>query len=128
MTSVGIEIWDLWFPEAGATGLPFARGRLEQTEVLWVHAAPASLDVTVRDAEDRVVGRGEGLKRVGERVLLTRLRRQRDRIEREDRWPTQADLGSPVILPGGEVGSLIAWWNAEDGSEWRWQVELYNHR
>ena len=45
----------------------------------------------------------------------------------EDRWPTAADLGAPVIMPGGEVGILIAWWNAEDGSEWRWQVELYNH-
>jgi hypothetical protein len=32
-----------------------------------------------------------------------------------------------VILPGGEVGTLIRWWNTEDGSEWRWQVEFYNH-
>jgi hypothetical protein len=33
-----------------------------------------------------------------------------------------------VVLPGGEVGILLAWWNAEDGSEWRWQVEFYNQR
>src|SRR5260370_23500986 len=33
-------LWDLWYPEAGATGVPFARGRLNPTEVLWVHAAP----------------------------------------------------------------------------------------
>ncbi len=33
-----------------------------------------------------------------------------------------------VILPGREVGQLLQWWNAEDGSEWRWQVEFYNHR
>ena len=26
------------------------------------------------------------------------------------------------------VGRIVAWWNADDGSEWRWQVELYNHR
>jgi hypothetical protein len=31
-----------------------------------------------------------------------------------------------VILPGGEVGILKAWWNAEDRKEWRWHVELYN--
>jgi len=31
-------------------------------------------------------------------------------------------------VPGGEVGILTAWWNAEDGSSWRWQVEFYNHR
>jgi hypothetical protein len=51
-----------------------------------------------------------------------------DRITREDFWPTQSDVGQLVILPGGEVGQLIRWWNAEDGSEWRWQVEFYNHR
>jgi hypothetical protein len=122
------ETWDLWFPEAGATGLPVARGRLDPTDVLWAHAVPAVLDVTVRDAEDRVVARGQGLERAGERFPLTRLARRGNTVVREDRWPTQADLGAPVIMPGGEVGVLIAWWNAADGSEWRWQVELYNHR
>lgn len=122
-----METWDLWYPEAGATGLPFARGRIDPTTVLWVHAAPPSLAVTVRDADERVVARGEPLRRQGERLPLTRLARRGDAVEREDRWPTQADLGSLVILPGGEVGRLIAWWNAEDGSEWRWQVEFYNH-
>ncbi len=122
-----MEIWDLWFPEAGATGLPFARGRLDTTNVLWAHAVPPNLDVTVRDDQDRVVATGKGLKRAGERFPLTRLSRRGDAIVREDRWPTQADLGAPVIMPGGEVGILIAWWNAEDGSEWRWRVELYNH-
>ena len=123
-----METWDLWFPEAGATGLPVARGRLDATQVLWAHAVPAVLDVTVRDGEERVVAKGQGLERSGERFPLTRLARRAETVVREDRWPTQADLGSPVIMPGGEVGILIAWWNAEDGSEWRWQVELYNHR
>jgi hypothetical protein len=49
-------------------------------------------------------------------------------VRREDRWPTQADLGSLVILPGGEVGVLTAWWNADDGSAWRWSVEFSNRR
>ena len=44
------------------------------------------------------------------------------------RWPHDGDLGALVLLPGGEAGTLQAWWNAADGSEWRWQVELYNHR
>jgi hypothetical protein len=122
-----MESWDLWYPDAGATGLPFARGRLDPTDVLWVHAAPPSLNVTVRDGEERVVARGEQLERAGKRFPLTRLFRRGAAVEREDRWPTQADLGSLVILPGGEVGRLTAWWNADDGSEWRWQVELYNH-
>ncbi len=122
-----MQTWDLWFPDAGATGLPFARGRMDSTDVLWVHAAPPSLNVTVRDAEERVLTSGENLPRVGKRLPLTRLVRCGDSVEREDRWPTQADLGALVILQGGEVGRLIAWWNADDGSEWRWQVEFYNH-
>jgi hypothetical protein len=122
-----METWDLWYPEAGATGLPFARGRIDPADVLWVHAAPPTLAVTVRDAEGQVTARGEPLRRQGERRPLTRLARRGDAVEREDRWPTEADLGALVILPGGEVGRLTAWWNAEDGSEWRWQVEFYNH-
>jgi hypothetical protein len=82
--------------------------------------------VTVRDEHGQVVASGNNLERTGERLPLTRLQRQGNQIQRADRWPTDADLGAMVILPGGEVGRLTAWWNAEDGSEWRWQVEFYN--
>ena len=123
-----VHTWELWYPEAGATGLPFARGRLDPTDVLWVHAAPPILAATVRDADDRIVAQASALKRAGERLPLTRLVRLGTTLVREDRWPTQQDLGALVILCGGEVGRLIAWWNADDGSEWRWQLELYNHR
>jgi len=122
------ETWELSYPEAASTGLPFARGRMDPTDVLWVHAAPPVLDVVVSDAGDRAVARGDSLARSGERFPMTRLSRAGDRVAREDRWPDQRDLGSRVILPGGEVGTLKAWWNAGDGSEWRWQVEFYNHR
>ncbi|MDQ2998962.1 MAG: hypothetical protein M3R61_18170 [Chloroflexota bacterium] len=44
-----IEIWDLWFPEAAARGLLFARGRLQATDLLLAHAAPANLRVDVVD-------------------------------------------------------------------------------
>jgi hypothetical protein len=125
--ALGVETWDLWFPDAGSTGLAFARGRVDPTDVLWVHAAPPNLAVIVRDGEERVIARGQQLQRAGERLPLTRLSRVGGRIAREDRWPTQRDLGDLVILPGGEVGRLTSWWNAEDGSEWRWQVEFYNH-
>jgi hypothetical protein len=58
---------------------------------------------------------------------MARLVKHGQQIERTDIWPEQDDIGRPV-LPGGEVGLLRAWWNAEDGSEWRWSVEFYNHR
>jgi hypothetical protein len=122
-----LQTWELWYPGAAATGLPFARGRLDPTEVLWVHSAPKKLDVTVRGFDDRVVARGL-TSRDGPYLPMTRLSIADGAMLREDRWPTESDLGSLVILAGGEVGTLISWWNAEDGSEWRWLVELYNHR
>jgi hypothetical protein len=123
-----VQTWELWYPAAAATGLPFARGRLGPTDVLWVHAAPETLAVTVRDGDERVVARADDLKRVGAQLPTTRLAVDGGRLIREDRFPTDADLGTRIILPGGEVGTLVAWWNAPDGSEWRWRIELYNHR
>jgi hypothetical protein len=121
------QIWDLWYPNAAAQGLAFARGRLDATDVLLVHAAPETLDVVVRDDNGNLLAQGKNLARTAERPMA-RLTVRGDRIEREDLWPTAEDRDRPVILPGGEVGILLGWWNAEDGSEWRWQVEFYNHR
>jgi hypothetical protein len=121
-----LHTWELYYPEAAATGLPFAR-RIDPTDVVWVHSAPSQLAVTVRQGDDRVIARGEPLERRGDKFPMTRLTRAGDSTHREDRFPTQADLGLLVLLPGGEAGHLRAWWNADDGSEWRWQVEFYNH-
>jgi hypothetical protein len=128
MTTHELQTWELWYPAAGATGLEFARGRIDPTSVLWVHAAPDRLAVTVRSGDDRVTARGEPLERQGRPYPMTRLSVEGDAVKREDRWPTDADLGALVILPGGEVGVLTAWWNAEDGSAWRWSVEFSNRR
>lgn len=122
-----IEIWDLWYPQAAATGLSFARGRLDATEVVLVHAPPPMLTVEVRSEDGSRLARGVDLPQTGNRPMA-RLTRRGDTITREDLWPLPEDTGSLVILPGGEVGVLVQWWNAEDGSEWRWQVEFYNHR
>lgn len=123
-----MQTWEVWYPEAAANGLLVARGRLDATTTLWLHSAPPTLAVTVRDADDRPLASGEGLARAGEQLPMTRLWVAGGEVRREDRWPTDADLGSLVLLPGGEVGTLTAWWHAEDGSEWRWGVEFYNHR
>jgi hypothetical protein len=120
--------WELYYPEAAATGLPLARARIAPADVVWVHAAPPVLAATLREDDDRVIARGEPLARVGPYVPMTRLVRRGDAIVREDRWPTDADLGGVVILPGGEAGILKRWWNASDGSEWRWTVEFANRR
>ena len=121
------EIWDLWYPGAAAQGLPFARGRLDATGVLLVHAAPDVLDVDVRGDQGERLASARGLRRTDDRPMA-RLTRQGTEITREDCWPTSQDIDLPVLLPGGEVGILRRWWNADDGSEWRWTIELYNHR
>ena len=50
----------------------------------------------------------------GHRALLVALPVDRP----EGGWPSQQYLDRLVIQPGGE---------AEDRSEWRWQIEFYNH-
>ena len=128
MTSLArIQIWDLWFPQAGATGTPFARGRLDATNILLVHAPPPMLTVEVRSPTGHQLAMSADLPQTADRPMA-RLTRRGTKITREDLWPIAKDIGRMVILPGGEVGQLLGWWNAADGSEWRWQVEFYNHR
>lgn len=122
-----LQIWDLWYSKAAATGLPFARGRLDETNVLLVHAPPPVLTVEVRSESGQRLAHAKDLEQTADRPMA-RLSIQEDRIIREDVWPEQSDIGQVVMLPGGEVGNLLSWWNAEDGSEWRWQVEFYNQR
>ena len=59
---------------------------------------------------------------------VARLTRTGATITRADVWPTEAEYGRPVILAGGEVGLLRAWWTALDQSAWRWSLEFYNRR
>jgi len=94
---------------------------------LLVHAAPAELNVTVRDMSGGVVAQGAGLRR-GQPGPMSYLVRDGSAIALEDGWPTEADIGRVVLLPGGEAGILKRWWHADDKIEWRWQVEFYNHR
>ncbi|MBI4317359.1 MAG: hypothetical protein HY675_02620 [Chloroflexi bacterium] len=124
---MGIEIWDLWYPNAAAQGLSFCRGRMSSSDAVLVHAAPDSLRVEVRLDDGRLLAFGYQLRRAGPYYPMTRLRRNGSRIHREDGWPIEEDIGRPVLLPGGEIGILLEWWNAADGSEWRWRVEFYNH-
>jgi hypothetical protein len=118
--------WDLRNPDGGMLGLEFARGVAEATDCMLVHALPERVTVTVTDEAGRVVARGQELSHPDSRPMA-RLLVRGDRVERENVWPDASDNGRPVILPGGEVGVLLSWWNAADGSEWRWQVEFSNH-
>lgn len=116
------RIWEIRCPEGGTAGSEFARATLgaEVSSVL-VHAPPDSIDVEVRGPDRTVVARSAGL-RAGASTPMARLRIEGERIVREQFWPDEADLGSVVILPGGEAGELRSWWHADDHRSWRWQV------
>jgi hypothetical protein len=117
--------WVLWYPQAAATGLLLGRGRIDPTGELLVHAAPPVLTVEVFDEQGNRVAYGKDLPATLDSPIC-RLRRSGMEVTREDIWPGEAELGMLVLLPGGEVGTLINWWHAPDFKEWRWQVELYN--
>ncbi|HZC76608.1 MAG TPA: hypothetical protein VE258_02600, partial [Ktedonobacterales bacterium] len=108
-----LQIWDLWIPDVAAVGISFARGRLAATDMLLVHAAPQKLTVEVVDERGVRVARGQNLPRTSD-TPIARLRRAGDTVTRADIWPSEADYGVPVLLAGGEVGRLTAWWNAPD--------------
>ncbi|GAC1341090.1 MAG: hypothetical protein NVSMB29_11000 [Candidatus Dormibacteria bacterium] len=127
MTDQDTLIWDLWIPDAASQGVSFARGWMQQRERVWVHAAPANLRVEVIDAGGSRVAFGDQLKRSAD-TPMSLLTVTGDTVARDDRWPTADDLGTLVILPGGEVGTIVEWWNDQAQQEWRWRVEFYNHR
>ncbi len=128
MSDHKVETWDLWYPRAGATGISFARGRIaEGVNTLLVHAAPQSVTVTIYGDAGQRLAQGQELAATDD-TPICRLTRCGAYMRREDIWPGEQEIGALVILPGGEVGTLRAWWHAADHSEWRWQLELYNRR
>jgi hypothetical protein len=88
---------------------------------------PDVIAVEVYDEARSLVARGLNLTRTLDSPMC-RLRIVNNAVTREDLWPTDADIGTVVLLAGGEAGVLKSWWNALDHSEWRWTLELYNKR
>lgn len=121
------DTWTIWFPGAGAAGLLVARAQIRRASRVLLHAAPDTIDVEVTNARGRRIGTAKNLRRTRESPICL-LTRDHSIVVREDVWPATHDTGLPVILPGGEAGVLLAWWNSDDESEWRWIVELYNRK
>jgi hypothetical protein len=115
----------VWYPKAAATGLLLARCLVDQAEAVLLHAAPDPLTVEVTREDGRRLAYGQDLPATLESPMC-RLARQGEHITRTDLWPGPDELGTLVLLPGGEAGVLKAWWHAADRRESRWQVEFYN--
>jgi hypothetical protein len=120
-----LQYWEAWYPKAAATGVLIGRGRIDPVDQLLLHSPPEVLTVEVSDRHGNRLAYGKDLPQTLDSPMC-RLRREGDRVTREDFWPTDADHGLLVLLPGGEVGTLVEWWNAPDRKEWRWRVEFYN--
>jgi hypothetical protein len=108
-------VWDMRNPDGAAMGLEFARGSSAPTDRMLGHAVPERVNVVVRDEEGTVVARGEDLRDDSASTPMSRFTLRDGGVERRNVWPGEDDLETPVILPGGEVGILKAWWNALDG-------------
>lgn len=121
-----MESWDVWSTDGASQGLSFALGKMDAADSAWVHAPPESVRVEVRHADGTRRAFADGLRRQGERLPMCFLTIDGATVVRKDAWPSNADIGLPVILPGGEIGILRSWWNAPDHKEWRWTVEFYN--
>jgi hypothetical protein len=121
-----VNMWEIRNPDGGATGLEVARARMAPHEEVLGHALPERVDVEVFDGSRAFVAAGADL-RSDISSPIARLTIRDGAVGRENVWPDGSDLGKPVILPGGEVGILKAWWHAEDRSAWRWTLELSNH-
>src|SRR4051812_49941259 len=104
-------------------GLEFARGVSAPTDVMLAHALPERVDVVVRDENDQVVARGEGLEHP-ESTPIARLRVDGRSVTRENVWPDDSDIGRLVILPGGEIGTVCEWSHAEDHGSWRSEGQI----
>jgi hypothetical protein len=99
---------------------------MEEHDHVLGHALPERVDVEVTDGDGNLIARARGLAHDAV-TPMSRLDLRDGAIERANVWPDESDLGKPVILPGGEVGILREWWNADDHSAWRWVIELSNH-
>jgi hypothetical protein len=127
MTKDALEYWEVWDPRAAATGVLIARGQMDHTDSVILHAAPDVATVEISDSRGTRLAYGADLQRT-QQSPMCRFRRQGSSITREDIWPQEEDVGSVVLLPGGEAGILKGWWHADDRMEWRWEVEFYNSR
>jgi hypothetical protein len=119
-------VWELRNPDGGSTGLEFARGKSAPTDRMLGHSLPERVNVEIRDEDGNLIAKADDLEHPAI-TPMSRLTIRDGKIERENVWPGPDDIDSPVILPGGEVGILKEWWNAEDEKEWRWVVEFHNN-
>jgi hypothetical protein len=104
--------------------LEFAQARIQagHTSIL-VHAPPNAIDVDATVNGAQLIATGRDLRGEGS-APMSRLRIEGLRISRTDVWPTEADLGTIVVLHGGEAGELLAWDTDDEMLHWTWSLRF----
>ena len=117
--------WRTWVIRApgGADGVPFARGRSAPLERMLIHAPPPVLDAEVFDNGERLVAQGTDLRADEAAGPIDLLTVDGVRVLRSSVEPTD-ELGTVVLLAGGEIGTLMSWEWSEDRDRWRWTVRF----
>lgn len=117
-------VWLLRSSDGGAQGLEFARAQTDVVSTVLVHAAPTALDVEVLENGERLIATGRNLHVEGGPSPMARLFVDGVRVVRATAWPEDVDVGSVVLLAGGEAGILRAWSNDPERTRWTWSLEL----
>ena len=117
-------VWTIRTSDGGATGLEFAQARVEarQRSIL-VHASPSAIDVDVTSNGSQLIALGRDLRGDGS-APMSRLRIEGLRITRTDVWPADDDLGTIVVLHGGEAGELLTWETDDELLHWTWSLRF----
>ena len=123
-----LEFWEVWDPRAAATGVLIARGHMDPTDSIILHSAPDVATVEISDSDGARLAYGADLAADPAVADVPAAARRCSRSRAKTSGRQENDSGAVVMLPGGEVGILKRWWNAEDRMEWRWEVEFYNSR
>jgi hypothetical protein len=117
-------IWTIRTSDGGATGLEFAQARIEaRHRSILVHAPPTAIDVDVSSNGSQLIAMGRDLRGDGS-APMSRLRIEGLRITRTDVWPADADLGTIVVLHGGEAGELLTWDTDGELLHWTWSLRF----
>jgi hypothetical protein len=107
----------------GADGVAFARGRSEVLDRILVHAAPPVIDVEVFDNGERLLASGAHLAAQQDAGPIELLALDGLRVVRSPTRP-QDEIGSAVLLAGGEIGRLTGWTFDQGGDRWSWSVRF----